>query len=694
MTDRTPTPVEIAVARTRDAVLRADARALAALADAFAGAIDLLVADAERVAASLLADIATGTVSVSNAARLQRTTVLLQRVEAELARMVPATARAILSAQVEAGLVAVQHAATLTTVAVGGGSTVGLSVAVVPRAAVIDLIGALDYQTPLGKALASLGRAGAEAVRVEMTTGLVAGRAPGVVAASIRTQLASLLGGVGGDGVPRLGWLQQVARTSMLGAYRSSLIETYAANPGLVRGWRWSAALQGRRTPCPSCIAKHGQVFPLSEPFRSHRACFPAGTAVSGPRALASSARWYQGKMLDIRFASGNLLSVTPNHPILTPEGWVAAGALYQGSHVVCGRGRQGEMLGIDPDYDQAPSLIEDVASSVGSASPVESVSVPTAPEDFHGDGVGSDVAVIRANGHLGDDLDSAILKHLNELPFGIGGARVTILASSGRPASLFEGGDPSARGIVRGGGQALTFGGGALSHSKAVAFRSSSGGHSGLDQEPIDRGTLDAGLLAELLRGNAGLIAGNQGFRGDPLFGEGAMSSSPTGRGRGGVTITKYSPRLQGAAEGVFAQPTDGRENVADGFPVDVSIDCVLDVSVRAFDGHVYNLQTVNGWYSANGIIVHNCRCSAVPALIRPVGRVPIDGEGWLRGQSRETQAAVLGVEGAERWRAGDFALRHLLEGRDDPLFGPYQGHGSIGRAVARASRERRVAA
>jgi hypothetical protein len=27
-------------------------------------------------------------------------------------------------------------------------------------------------------------------------------------------------------------------------------------------------------------------------------------------------------------------------------------------------------------------------------------------------------------------------------------------------------------------------------------------------------------------------------------------------------------------------------------------------------FSGHVYNLQTDNGWYEANGYIVHNCLC------------------------------------------------------------------------------------
>lgn len=53
-------------------------------------------------------------------------------------------------------------------------------------------------------------------------------------------------------------------------------------------------------------------------------------------------------------------------------------------------------------------------------------------------------------------------------------------------------------------------------------------------------------------------------------------------------------------------------------GSPGGVTLDKVLDVHVRPFSGHVYNLQTSQGWYSANNIITHNCHCV-------------VDGEGVL---------------------------------------------------------------
>jgi hypothetical protein len=38
-----------------------------------------------------------------------------------------------------------------------------------------------------------------------------------------------------------------------------------------------------------------------------------------------------------------------------------------------------------------------------------------------------------------------------------------------------------------------------------------------------------------------------------------------------------------------------------------------VVSVNTRMFSGHVYNLQTISGWYVTNGIVTHNCRCSMV---------------------------------------------------------------------------------
>ena len=46
------------------------------------------------------------------------------------------------------------------------------------------------------------------------------------------------------------------------------------------------------------------------------------------------------------------------------------------------------------------------------------------------------------------------------------------------------------------------------------------------------------------------------------------------------------------------------------------VTFDDVLGVRRIPYSGHVYNLSTGTGAYTANGIVAHNCRCSMVPAI------------------------------------------------------------------------------
>lgn len=41
-----------------------------------------------------------------------------------------------------------------------------------------------------------------------------------------------------------------------------------------------------------------------------------------------------------------------------------------------------------------------------------------------------------------------------------------------------------------------------------------------------------------------------------------------------------------------------------------------VIHVDRSSFDGHVYNLQTESGWYIAEGIISHNCKCQSIPIV------------------------------------------------------------------------------
>lgn len=116
-----------------------------------------------------------------------------------------------------------------------------------------------------------------------------------------------------------------------------------------------------------------------------HPNCFIAGTIVSGPLAHSSFERPYEGPIVTISTASGDVLTGTPNHPILTPEGWVSLGLLKEGSDIYrCANIETLPPILSYPDEYQIPSVIEEVLT----APPMPLLQVPVSPTDFHGDGI------------------------------------------------------------------------------------------------------------------------------------------------------------------------------------------------------------------------------------------------------------------------------------------------------------------
>lgn len=80
-----------------------------------------------------------------------------------------------------------------------------------------------------------------------------------------------------------------------------------------------------------------------------------------------------------------------------------------------------------------------------------------------------------------------------------------------------------------------------------------------------------------------------------------------------------------------------------------------------------MYNLQTETGWYLANGIVTHNCRCARAPQtkswadlgldIDEPPSLLP-DAEATFKSLSKSDQLAVLGPKRFDAWQAGDYPM------------------------------------
>ena len=501
---------------------------------------------------------------------------------------------------------------------------------------------------------------------------------PRVTAAHMKTQLA-------GGMVQAL----RVARTETLRAYREAERAQYEANDDLVRGYRRIATLDDRT--CAACYLMDGVLYPNDRDLDEHvqGRCFPAGTLASGPAPVAATARYYRGDLVTIRTASGVDLSFTPNHPILTRRGWVAGGLLVEGDEVFRSADREGAAALIDKDDHQMPARIEQVASTLS----MVAAEMPTAPEDFHGDGIGSDVHVVRADRLLRNDAEPALTEPVSEYDLDMRSMGRLLLAGLGASDLLVHRHHAPAADGLRHADAAVVLGERRLFSEQAVGVGLAAPHSARLAQPDTDRGAGHAeGPRQTGLRLASGIASSDLGDR------EVERCDLRSGRLASGDGVARRlvtpEPALNedGPQGGHAGMPAGG--DIIGCHPGGVVSDRVIEVSRRRFHGHVYNLQTRTGWYFANGIVAHNC--FTVPELV-PLSALGIRGvqaEPLVRAEDtgrarflRADESEQRRIVGNDRlyglWANGRIPLNGLVGWTRDPVWGDHLATNSAVRAL-----------
>ena len=371
-----------------------------------------------------------------------------------------------------------------------------------------------------------------------------------------------------------------------------------------------------------------------------HPSCFPAGVMVSGPPVIAATSRRYEGDLVTVIFADGQEVPVTPNHPVLTPDGWMAAGDLREGHHVLRCFDAERVLSAIHPDDHQAVTSIENVAAALGEAFPVRAGRMEISAEDFHGDGSGdNEVQVVSAQRHAVRDILAEVSQHGSEFSLKRT-ARPAGFTDSDLPAFLCA--DHTAAGSVVGG----------IQHAAPLSVRGSlpSNVHSlaavtTADPHLIEHSVDDLPVEA---------MPDGKGLNGLPAE---EILSQVGGRGQPEILhrADAHPALSEHAHEDLIADAAHGRR-LAERLSGFVSSDRVTEIRrVSNWFGHVYNLETVSGWYFANGLIAHNCRCEYVPytdgtdfGLLTYAGNSPTEAAKAYeasqvqRGHERKVRAAA----------------------------------------------------
>lgn len=136
--------------------------------------------------------------------------------------------------------------------------------------------------------------------------------------------------------------------------------------------------------------------------------CFPADARVWSPGgADLLFRRWYQGPGVELQFQNGVLLS-TPNHPVLTARGWVAAKDVKEGDYLV---EASSELAG-SGENDRHEVSFGDLAELCDRA-----VLRRFVGGEFHGDAsVEDEIDVVDVHGALGVDREAPSDENLSEL--------------------------------------------------------------------------------------------------------------------------------------------------------------------------------------------------------------------------------------------------------------------------------------
>lgn len=397
-----------------------------------------------------------------------------------------------------------------------------------------------------------------------------------------------------------------LARTEIIRAHAEATLNRYQEFQ--IEGVTGDVEIDVAGDACEKCKDLVGKEMSLDEArgiIPVHPRCLPGDSLVTPVGQITgASDRWYEGQMIIIRTAGGKKLTCTPNHPILTKVGWVAAHLLNTGDHVIGDRSIDG-MRFINQDNQNVPTRIEEIANAFLRSGEVITAKVPVSPEYFHGDGEGSQVAVIGTNRFLRDEIYPPLAQQFTQSDLILADFQQFFLDSLGMQELGFCGDFPSSYRIMSRFGEIAALPFIEAGHPDKHRLADVSGLDAGFTQPIIDDSTGTVITLGQSQNRFPALVQLNQLIiREIPQMMDGYSSDRD------------YDSLLPEHPNDNFRSDPEIFSEGRGALPGPEFYDQIIDIDIHDFCGHVYNLETEHGFYVADGIINHNCRCSWKPVI------------------------------------------------------------------------------
>ena len=480
--------------------------------------------------------------------------------------------------------------------------------------------------------------------------GIVKGLLQGVARGIGPNQTAKEMAQGMGMGLQRI---TLIARTEQLRMWRIATAQQYQESKVVERSKR--LCMKDERT-CLACLVMDGQVIPLDETMSDH----PRGRAeVSGNLVLSSSptaliTHSYNGDIVVIHAASGNFLAVTPTHPVLTRRGWIAAKFIHEGDYVVSYGGTDWTSKIVGPDEDYVPTRVEEMTRSFNMFSLGR---VPESAQYLYDNGGSHDskVDVVFVNRFLWDSFDPSFQEQLRKFYFGRRCIRPGFFYTSRSFNEIFFAGllsfiliDPIFQ------HNSLLFN----SFSNVSKFVGLSDGKSfnfGVKKDFMDWPS------GNIERFSNGIFRFTTGISGDDISSVNGVFRPPEQP----LTLEQVRQSLR------TSMPKTSR--FSDVITSQIKFDRVSHTDVRSFFGHVYSLQTEEGWYCSGGIISHNC--TSVPVVTGAPEITWELGKDWFLKQPEKVQRDMMGNAMYQLWKEKQFDLSDLAGIHHNDIWGdsPY---------------------
>ena len=400
-------------------------------------------------------------------------------------------------------------------------------------------------------------------------------------------------------------------------------------------GYSVEGAIESRSGPDESTIAK-AKVRNVAITN-----CFPGDVRVSAA-ARGISRRIYNCPMVDLELTSGHKISGTPNHPVLTQRGWVPLGEVDHVSDRI-GRalGKPGETRWVGQDIEDMPPRLDEIYNSAQNSGCIHYVREGS-EGDFHGDGSNGDVDIISATGLLRGTDETSFGEHFRQLLLACPDARHLGLAAQGAPHMFPIADDSAATSVL--GGERISL---SLLDRACAVFASVLGDDVSSDASVADKLvhplTRDAEASGEAFPPFASristyyfrLLSRSQRFfdsvcenifRAKEFAHSDVAGSTLCGDGIGALPFLVH-PGPASSVVSLFGRKTGpddaslfadvknarladacGSGDIGGAFAGSIQFENVVSHGIRNFSGHVYNLDSVPGWYVANGIAHRNC--------------------------------------------------------------------------------------